>query len=152
MNVRRINWPLWVGFLLTLAAFMTYFTVFVWYPTTRDFPWVNLFLFVTAGVLLFLGVKNGFAPGRPRPMLSKIAAIVVTSLSALVMAFFVFAVFIAARWLPESKGAPQVGQKAPDFTLTDTNGKSVSLTELLSTPVNGNAPKGVLLIFYRGYW
>ena len=152
MNVRRINWPLWVGFLLTLAAFMTYFTVFVWYPATRDFPWINLFLFVTAGVLLFLGIKNGFAPGRPRPLLSKIAAILVTSLSALVMAFFVFAVFIAARWLPESKGAPQVGQKAPDFTLTDTNGKSVSLTELLSTPINGNPPKGVLLVFYRGYW
>lgn len=152
MNVRRINWPLWVGFLLTLAAFMTYFTVFVWYPTTRDFPWVNLILFVTAGVLLFLGIKRGFARDRPRPTLSKIAAVIVTSLSALVMAFFVFAVFIGARWLPESKGAPQVGQKAPDFTLSDTNGKAVSLTELLSTPINGNPPKGVLLIFYRGYW
>jgi hypothetical protein len=59
-----------------------------------------------------------------------------------------------------------VGQKAPDFTLSDTNGKPVSLSELLSTPINGKtmnapvgnaqqaptSPKGVLLVFYRGYW
>jgi hypothetical protein len=65
---------------------------------------------------------------------------------------FVFGFFVFARWLPPSKGAPQVGQKAPEFLLMDTTGKSVSLGELLSTPINGNAPKGVLLVFYRGYW
>ncbi len=152
MNVRRFNWPLWVGFLLTLAAFMTYFSVFVYFPLTRDFPWANLLLFVVAAALLFLGIRRGFAADRPHPTLSKIVTTLVASLGALVIAFFVFVVFVAARWLPDSKGAPQVGQKAPDFTLNDTNGKPVSLSELLSTPVNGNAPKGVLLIFYRGYW
>jgi hypothetical protein len=76
----------------------------------------------------------------------------VTAFGALVIALFVFGFFVFAKWMPESKGAPQVGQKAPDFTLTDTSGKSVSLGELLSTPINGNAPKGVLLVFYRGYW
>jgi peroxiredoxin len=54
--------------------------------------------------------------------------------------------------IPASKDAPQVGQRAPDFTLTDAGGKAVSLNELLTMPINGNAPKGVLLIFYRGYW
>ena len=152
MNVRRFNWPLWVGFLLTLAAFMSYFSVFVYFPPTRDFPWANLLLFVIAAALLFLGIRRGFAADRPHPIRSKIVTTIVASLGALVMAFFVFAVLIAARWLPESKGAPQVGQRAPDFTLNDTNGKPVSLAELLSTPVNGNAPKGVLLVFYRGYW
>jgi peroxiredoxin len=70
----------------------------------------------------------------------------------LVLAFFIFSIFVAARWLPASHGAPQVGQKAPDFTLTDTNGKSISLAELLASPINGKAAKGALLIFYRGYW
>ena len=37
MNVRRINWPLWVALLLTLAGFMSYFFIFVWIPFTRDF-------------------------------------------------------------------------------------------------------------------
>ena len=152
MNVRSINWPLWAGFLLTLASVLSFTTVFVYYPATRDFPWVNLLLFLVAAGLVFLGVRRGFASGRPHPTRSKIVTIIVATLSALVIAFFVFAIFIAARWLPESKGAPQVGQKVPDFTLTDTAGKPVSLNELLTTPVNGTAPKGVLLIFYRGYW
>lgn len=152
MNIRRFNWPLWVGFLLTLGAFMSYFAVFVWFPVTRDFPWANLLLFIIAGVLLFAGFRRGFAADRPHPTRSKIVTSIVGGLSALVFAFFVFAIFIAARWLPASAGAPQVGQKVPDFTLTDTTGKSVSLNELLTSPVNGNAPKGVLLVFYRGYW
>ena len=71
-------------------------------------------------------------------------------------AFFVYGVFILARQLPPSHGSPRVGQKAPEFTLPDTNGNSVSLQQLLSTPIaaaSGQiAPKGVLLVFYRGYW
>ena len=152
MNVRRINWPLWVGFLLTLAAVLSFTTVFVYYPATRDFPWATLLLFLVAAGLVFLGVRRGFAPNRPHPTRSKIVTAIVATLSTLVMATFVFAFFIAARWLPESKGAPQVGQKVPEFSLSDTSGKTVSLNELLTTPVNGTPPKGVLLVFYRGYW
>ena len=44
------------------------------------------------------------------------------------------------------------GKKAPEFSLSDTNGKLVSLSELLTTPVDGKTPKGVVLVFYRGYW
>ena len=152
MNIRRFNWPLWVGFLLTLGAFLSYFFVFVWFPVTRDFPWANLVLFLIAAVLLFAGIRRGFASDRPHPMRSKIFTSLVGVASLAVIALFVFSIFIAARWLPASKGAPQVGQKAPDFTLQDATGKQVSLTELLLAPVNGSAPKGVLLVFYRGYW
>lgn len=149
MNNRRLNWPLWTGFLLSVVAVFSYLTVFVWYPVTRDFPWVNLLLFLVAGALLFVGLRRAFASDRRRP---KIVAAIVTTLGVLVMALFVFGFFVGGRQLPASKGAPQVGQKAPDFTLNDTNGKAVSLSELLSTPTNGSAPKGVLLVFYRGYW
>ena len=152
MNVRRINWPLWTGLLLTLAAFLTYFFIFIWFPLTRDFPWANLLLFLIAGVLLFMGVRRGFASDRPHPTRSKIVASIVTAFSLVVFALFVFNFFVAGRWLPASKGAPQVGQQAPDFTLADTTGKQVSLTELRTAPIDGKAPKGVLLIFYRGYW
>ncbi len=152
MNVRRLNWPLWVGFLLTLAAFITYTSVFVYYPLTRDFPWVNLLIFAVAVVLLIIGLRRGFASDRPHPTRSKVVSSIVGVLGFAVFAFFIFALFIAAKWLPASTGAPQVGERAPEFTLPDTNGKQVSLTHLLSTPVNGLAPKGVLVVFYRGYW
>jgi flagellar biosynthesis component FlhA len=147
MTARRFNWPLWVGFVLTLAAFFTYFSVFVWFPSTRDFPWANLLIFGIALVLLVMGVRRGFASDRPHPTRSKVVTSIVATLSVVVLALFIFTIFVFARWLPASKGAPQVGQRAPDFTLTDTTGKQVSLTQLQTT-----APKGVLLIFYRGYW
>lgn len=152
MTLRRINWPLWAGLLLTLAAFMSYFFIFVWFPFTRDFPWANLMLFVIASVLLFMGLRRGFASDRRHPTLSKIVSVIVSVFSVLVMALFVFSIFVGGRMLPASKGAPQVGQRAPDFTLPDTTGKQVSLNELMTSSINGKAPRGVLLIFYRGYW
>jgi hypothetical protein len=152
MNLRRINWPLWVGLLLTLATFMSYFFVFVWFPFTRDFPWANLVLFLIAVVLLFMGLRRGFASDHPHPTRSKIVSVLVSGFSLVVIALFVFGFFVIGRQLPASKGAPQVGQRAPDFTLPDTAGNQVSLNELLTTPINGKAPRGVLLIFYRGYW
>ena len=149
MNVRRFNWPLWLGFVLSVVGVFSYLAVFVWYPVTRDFPWANLLLFAVAAVLLFVGVRRAFASDRRR---SKIVASIVATLSVVVIALFLVGFFVGGRALPASKGAPQVGQKAPDFTLTDTGGKAVSLNELLTTPINGNPPKGVLLVFYRGYW
>src|SRR5215218_351999 len=153
MNIKRLNWPpLWLGFVLTIGAFLSYFFVFVWFPFTRDFPWANLVLFLIAAVFLFMGVRRGFASDRKHPTRSKIVASIVSVLSLVVFALFVFTIFVVGSWLPASKGAPQVGQRAPEFSLPDTSGKQVSLNELLTTPINGNAPKGVLLVFYRGYW
>lgn len=147
--MRRFNWPLWLGFVLSVVGVFSYLAVFVWYPVTRDFPWANLLMFAVAAVLLFFGVRRAFKSDRRR---SKIVASIVATLGVVVIALFLVSFFVGGRALPASKGAPQVGQKAPDFTLTDSGGKAVSLNELLSTPINGNPPKGVLLVFYRGYW
>lgn len=148
--MKRINWQLWLGFLLSIVAFLSYPLVFVNWASTRDFPWVNLILFALAALLVFFGIRRAFAPDRRR--VSKIVGSVVATLSVLLIGMFIFVAFVASRWLPPSTGAPQVAQKAPEFSLTDTNNKSVSLTELLSQPINGKPAKGALLIFYRGYW
>ena len=152
MDVRRINWPLWVGLLLTLIGGFSYIAVFIWFPITRDFPWVNLLMFLVAVVFLWQGISRGFARDRPHPARSKIVSTLVTTFSVAIIALFLFSYFVFARWLPPSTGAPQVGQKVPEFTLPDSTGRQVSLNELLTTPIEGKAPKGVLLIFYRGYW
>jgi hypothetical protein len=148
--MKNFNWQLWAGFVLTLFSFLSYPFLFIDYALLRDFPWLNLILFSLALVLLILGVRRAFQPGRKS--ISKVSAVIVTTLGVLIMAFFIFIAFIEARRLPASTGAPQVGQKAPDFSVTDINNKPVTLAELLTRPLNNKPPKGVLLIFYRGYW
>ncbi|HEV8589399.1 MAG TPA: hypothetical protein VGQ72_11030 [Pyrinomonadaceae bacterium] len=148
--MKKFNWQIWAGFLLTLFAFLIYPFIFIDYPILRDFPWLNLLLFALALVLLFVGLRRAFKPGRR--LISKILAPVLTTMSVLIIALFIFAAFIESRRLPASAGAPQMGQKAPEFSLSDSNNKPVALAELLSQPVNKQPPKGVLLIFYRGYW
>jgi hypothetical protein len=150
MKIQRFNWPVWLGFIVSVFALVSYPFVFVQWPITRDFPWANLLLFGFAAVLLFVGARRAFAPDRRRR--SKIAAAFLTTVSALVLGLFVFSFFVVGRWVPAAQGAPRVGQKAPDFVLADTNNKPVSLAELFSSPINGKPAKGVLLIFYRGYW
>src|SRR6202171_4548308 len=98
MKMRRINWPIWTGFLLSLIAFLSYFFVFIWFPVTRDFPWANLLLFGIAAALLFFGVRRAFAPDRPHPARSKIAGTVLVTFSVGIFGFFIFAAFIMARW------------------------------------------------------
>ena len=158
--MKRLNWQVWSAFLLSVFAFLSYPLLFVRFPVTRDFPWANLLLFGVAVALVVFGVRRAFASDRSHPLRSRIAGGVLATLSIVILGLFVFTAFIMSRWLPASHGAPQVGQKAPDFTLADTGGTQVSLSELLS----GNTgvlnregkprpvPKGVLLIFYRGYW
>jgi len=148
--MKNFNWQLWAGFALTLFSFLSYPFLFIDYPLLRDFPWLNLILFAFASVLLMIGLRRAFQPSRKA--ISKVSAVVVATLGVLIMAFFIFIAFIEARRLPASAGAPQVGQKAPDFSVTDINNKPVALADLLAEPIDNKPAKGVLLIFYRGYW
>jgi hypothetical protein len=148
--MRKLNWPIWLGLAISILAFLSYPLLFVNWESTRDFPWANLVLFAVGAVFIAIGIRRAFAPGRR--VISKVISAIVAALSALVLVMFIFMAFVAARWLPPSTNAPQVGQKAPEFTLNDTNNKPTSLTELLSQPINGKPARGVLLIFYRGYW
>jgi hypothetical protein len=136
----RPNWPLWTGFALSIAAFASYFLFFIRFPITRDVPLPSLILFAAAIVLLIAGMRR--ATGR------RIVSWVVTILGVGIAAFFCFAIFIGSKMIPASEGALAVGTRAPDFVLLDTNRHPVALTQLLAAPGN----KGVVLIFYRGYW
>ncbi len=152
MNQHRWNWPLWVGFLLSPLAFLSYFFFFYKFPITRDVPWVNFLLFGISVALLFVGLKRAFQ--QAQLFRGKITGSILATLSLGVLVSFSVFVFHLAKQLPASAGSPRVGAKAPDFELPDTQGKPVSLSSLLSTPLSPSqsAPKGVLLVFYRGYW
>ena len=152
MNERRWNWHLYAGFLLCLAAFVSYPFVFARYPITRDVPWANFLLFVLGGVLLVVGLRRAF--GRPQQYRGKITGTILGTLSLAALGLFCYIVFYMTKQLPPPSATLQVGEKAPAFVLPDTNNNLVALSFLLSAPMPGlqTAPKGVLLVFYRGYW
>ncbi len=150
---RRWNFSLWAGFFLVVIGLVSYVPFFALFPLTRDFPWVNLLLFVAGGTLLVSGLRRAYR--EPQIYRGKILGPILAVLSLAGIGFFGYGLFYVARQLPSSTAAPRVGQKAPEFTLLDQNGKPVALADLLSSPPSG-APsakaKGVLLIFYRGFW
>jgi hypothetical protein len=152
---RQRNFHPLAGFLVCLVAFASYPLFFFRYPVTRDVPWVNWLLFALGLALAGVGLLRPFR--RPERYRGRIVAPILAVLSLGVAGLFLFGTLYASRQLPAAQHAPKVGEKAPDFTLPDSQGRPVRLSALLASPVAGAATRGapgswVLLIFYRGYW
>jgi hypothetical protein len=155
MRKLRWNWPVWLGFVLSVVAFLSYFRFFARFPVTRNVPWANFLFFGVSAAFLWAGLRR--ALGGAQLFRGKIVSSILTLLSVSIFGAFCFVIFHATRQLPTSVGSPKVGQKAPGFALRNTRESLVSLSSLLSTPLDPSsssqkAPKGVLLVFYRGYW
>jgi hypothetical protein len=146
---RRSNLAPWWGLLFALGAMGCNVVLYVGSPAQSAMPVLSLVFAIIAIIFLVIGLKRAF--GQPQIYRGKVLTVVLTVVALLPAALNAFA-FVAARKLPNSTAAPQVGQKVPDFTLADTSGKPVSLDQLLSASSGTQAPKAVLLIFYRGYW
>ena len=146
------NWRLWVGFVIALLAPFSYFSLFEITPIAF---WLSVLLFVIAIVLLVNGVRRAYS--APESYRGKVAGPILATLTVLVIGLFSFGMYAMKKAYPEARNAPRVGQKAPEFALTDSRNNPVKLADLLATPLPGasvaaQAPRGVLLVFYRGYW
>ena len=141
---RRRNILNWAGFAIVLIAFVSYVPFFALFPATRDIPWANYLLFLTGGALLAIGVRRAFRDSAHYR--GKISGSILTVLSVVLFALFVAGVTYFSKQIPAAGTALGVGQKAPAFVLLDTAGKQVSSAGLLKNH------RGLVLIFYRGYW
>src|SRR5437763_1682523 len=56
--MRRLNWPLWLGFVITIFAFVSYLPPFVRFASTRDTPWATYLLFAIGLLLVAIGVAR----------------------------------------------------------------------------------------------
>ncbi len=141
---RNWNILIWAGVAVVLIALVSYIPFFALFPATRDVPWANYLLFLAGGALLAVGVRRAFRdPGRYR---GKISGPVLATLSALLFGLFVASVTYFSKQIPSPGTALAVGQKAPAFLLLDAAGKEVSSADLLKSH------RGLVLVFYRGYW
>jgi len=139
---RKWNWLIWVGFIVAVGGLFSY-EFFIQFPITRDFPWATLLLFGIGAVLLLAGLFRAF--GRPQIYRGKVFGSIFTAIALLLFAFFSYVTFYILKQVPLSAQAPRIGERAPEFSLPDQNGKQVALADLLS-------PNGAVVIFYRGYW
>jgi cytochrome c oxidase subunit IV len=153
---RRKNLAPWWGLLFALAAIGCNVAFFASPPLQGALPWLSLVFAILALVFLAAGLRRAF--GQAQIYGGKVLSVVLTVIALLPLGITAFA-FVKARELPGSTAAPQVGQRVPDFTLLDTSGKPISLDQLLApagsastSESQAQAPKAVLLIFYRGYW
>ena len=90
--MKRINWQIWAGFVLSLIALLSYAFIFSRWAITRDWPWVNLILFAIAMVFLFLGLRRAFKPDKG--IVSKIFSSLAAALGVLLLAGLLFLVFV----------------------------------------------------------
>jgi hypothetical protein len=153
---RRRNRAPWLAFLFTLIAIALNAWTFFTLKGTESAVWLSFAAGLCAVIFGLAGLGRAF--GRSRIFGGKVPSVIFSVLALLVCGLMAF-LWFHARALPASAGAPRVGQKAPDFTLPDTQGNQVSLAQLLAGTNSGDAQKAatppakaVLLIFYRGYW
>ena len=144
---RERNFLPLAGFLVSLLAFGSYFVFFYRFPVTRDIPWANWLLFALGLALAGAGLRRAF--GQPERYRGRVSGPIFAALALAVAGFFLLGTTVFSRQLPASAEAPRVGEKAPDFTLQDAQGRPVRLYDLLGGQPGGTA---VVLIFYRGYW
>src|SRR5580765_1723349 len=125
---RKRNWMPWLGLLLALAAIFSNAGFFLGLHGDKAIPWLSLVLAIAALVCAIAGVMRAFR--QPQVYRGKISGSILGVFVLLICALAGVS-FIQLRALPAAAGAPQVGQKVPDFTLADTHGIQVSLDELL---------------------
>lgn len=153
---------LWIGFFLVLVGMFSYPLFFARFPVTRDFPWANLALIALAVFLLGVGMRRAIR--QPDSYRGKISGSILSVLTVLLVGFFLVEIFHGTKEISASHGAPKVGEIAPDFTLSDSQGNPMTLSAMLNSSFvpNGSSSAaagtgsaktaGTVLIFYRGYW
>lgn len=151
VNQRRTNSALWYGLLITLVGIVTQFLYFLRLPppVPHTLPWINLLLPVIGLIYVVIGLARAF--NQSAVYGGKIWGSVLTVIALLLVVGGAF-LFRQTRAVPNSAGAPQVGQHLPEFTLADSSGELTSLLQLFAASADSSPPKAVLLVFYRGYW
>jgi hypothetical protein len=138
------------GFAVCVIALLSYFLFFSQFPVTRDVPWASWLLFALGLGLAGAGLARAFR--QPERYRGRVMGPVLAVLSVAVLGLFLYATLVVSRQMPAATNLPQVGEKAPDFTLPDAQGRPVQLRNLLAPAESGAPGSWVLLIFYRGYW
>lgn len=136
-----------IGLLLTFAGIAAYVAVVVpvlsprW-PVLRDRPLLNLGLIAVGLACSAIGMRRAVG-SRPTHRGRRLVPLL-AGLNVVMAAAFLWLLYVHSAHLPPAANAPAIGTAAPDFALTDQQGKPLQLAALRGKPV--------VLVFYRGFW
>jgi hypothetical protein len=129
----RSGWLVALSLLVSTAAIVVY-TQFLRVAAVRNAPEGYVAAFAIAAVIAGLAV----ALGRRWYAWTTLVVVVLLLLGSATFNF------VLAR-IPEARTTLRVGERPPDFTLTDADGRADSLADY-------RGKKPIVLVFYRGYW
>ena len=131
----RVAWLSVASLSLAVGAIVAYAQL-LRVPLVRNHPGAYLVAFALAAALAVLALGRG--RGRRWP------AWIALGVSVLLLGFGTWFNLAVAR-VPAPSTVLRVGERAPEFTLTEAGGRPVALAGF-----RGKQP--VVLVFYRGYW
>lgn len=130
----------WLAPLLGFFGFLSYFLIFAKIPALRDLPVLNLLLVVLAVALAIAGFRSVRGANRKRRAIHGIGLLFSIGCAGMLFLY----VFGISYQMPEPSTETLALETAPDFSLPDVSGQTVSLSSFRG--------KKVILSFYRGFW
>jgi hypothetical protein len=134
------SWLLWVGPLIAIAGFLSYYSFFVQWPALRDTAWLNILILVVALTLSFVGLRRTWAGG----LLRRVAGVASTAFSGALLAGLVTYCYLLSYGVPDASRAAGIGTNLPAITLAAHDGSGFDLGAASTKPL--------ILVFYRGFW
>jgi hypothetical protein len=138
-SVRRPrNYFAWIGPLVAIAGFLSYYAYFSMWPLFRDVPWLNLLVLLAATALSVQGVRVA------RPGLGRAGSIAGLVVSAGLLGFLSYYCFVLSYGLPDPNRVVAERTRIPSVTLASWDGRPIDVADA--------ARDTLILVFYRGYW
>ena len=135
-----VNHFLWLGPLIAVPGFLSYFAFFSRWPVFRDTAWLNFSILAAALVISAVGLGRAWTRGGWRRLAGIGSTLVSGGFGAVLVAY----VFFISYQLPTTEGVTAEGEPIPAVTLTSYDGKQINVAEA--------GQDSAILVFYRGFW
>lgn len=139
-NALTWNHALWLGPVLAVTGYLSYYMFFAKWPIFRDTAWLNLLILGIAVFISIHGMRRGWRQGLWR----KIAGVAGTTFSVFLIGVLAYYCFVLSYQLPSTDVVITEGKTLPAMRLEANDGRLVDIGEVGRDPL--------ILVFYRGYW
>jgi hypothetical protein len=130
---------LWIGPLIAIPAFFSYYVFFAQWPVFRDTAWLNIGLLLGALALSVLGLRSVWARG----VLLRVGGVASVLVSGAFATMLILYCYVLSYGLPSDEEVVRLGERLPAISLVSDTGETVDLAA---------AGESLILVFYRGFW